>query len=272
MMKIINKIEAKSIITNSGIPGADFVINPYTGCLHGCKYCYADFMNRFTGHTEEWGSYIDAKVNAPALCAKEAKNKKPGVVMFSSVTDCYNPAESDLCLTRECLQNLPKDKFSLSILSKSALASRDIDIFKQFRHIEIGLSFSSHRTEDREIWEPGASNPDEKALTLKKLHDAGIKTYLFISPILPGITEMEEIIKLNLGNFDTIMAEALNLTPKVKAKILPIIKQKYPQLIEVYGSDLDDYWQKKYAEYRSLIKKYHLESTGFHRHGMSIQE
>lgn len=271
-MTDINSIKAKSIITNSGIPGADYVINPYSGCLHGCKYCYADFMNRFTGHIEEWGSFVDAKINAPELCTKEASRKKPGVLMLSSVTDCYNPAEEKLCITRDCLKSLPRDKFKISILTKSALVSRDIEIFRELNEIEVGLSFTSHLSSDREIWEPGAADPQAKAEAMRNMHDAGIQTYLFLSPILPGITEMEKIIKMNLGNFDSIMAEALNLTPRVRAKILPLIEKKYPKLVDLYGGDLEDYWQEKYLEYRDLIKKYNLKSAGFHSHGKSIKE
>lgn len=264
-------IEAKTILTKSAIPGADYVINPYTGCLHGCKYCYADFMYRFTGHTQTWGSHIDAKVNAAELCAREASKKKPGVIMFSSVTDCYNPAEKVFELTKRCLENLPSGKFAISILTKSALASRDIEVFKRFDRIEIGFSFSSHRASDREIWEPAASDPLAKAEAMKKIHEAGIVTYLFISPILPEITDMDEIIKLNYGNFDFIMAEALNLTSRVKGKVLPVVIQNYPTLTEIYDNLGSGYWDKKYLEYKKIIRKYGLESSGFHVHGKSIR-
>lgn len=267
----IEEINAKTILTKSGIPGADYVINPYVGCLHGCKYCYADFMKRFTGHTEEWGEFLDIKTNAAELLGKEKKSDDKGVIMLSSVTDCYNPAEKDYGITRKCLLVLGDGKYIISILSKSALVARDIDIFKKLASIEVGMSFSSHRASDRKVWEPGASDPADKAKALKEIHDAGVKTYLFISPILPGITDMEEIIKLNLGNFDYIMAEALNMVPKVRAKLIPFIESHYPELIELYRGNLDDYFDEKYQEYRSLIEKYGLESRGFHRHGKSIQ-
>ena len=175
-MAKIREIEAKRIITNSGIPGAKYVINPYLGCLHGCKYCYADFMKRFTDHSEDWGDFLDIKINAPALCKEEAERKKPGVIMLSSVTDCYNPEEETSEITKKCLESLPKDKFPLSILSKSSLPVRDLELFKEFEDIEVGFSFTSHRAQDRKIWEPEASGPEAKAKAMKKIHDGGVVT------------------------------------------------------------------------------------------------
>src|SRR5512136_1858886 len=101
----INPIQVKSILQKSGIPGVAYVINPYTGCVHGCVYCYARFMKRFTGHTEKWGTFLDVKANAPELLRKQLKNKQTSFfqdeVFLSSVTDPYLPAETKFQLTRQ---------------------------------------------------------------------------------------------------------------------------------------------------------------------------
>ncbi len=101
----IKKIQSKTILTKSNIPGVDYCINPYVGCSHGCVYCYASFMRRFTGHAnEEWGKFIDIKINAPQVLEKEMiKNPKKGIVLLGSVTDAYQPIERKYKLTRQVL-------------------------------------------------------------------------------------------------------------------------------------------------------------------------
>ena len=77
MVLIIQEIRVKSILTKSGIPGVDYCINPYVGCYHACRYCYATFMKRYTGHTDAWGSFVDVKLNAPEVLQRELKVYSP---------------------------------------------------------------------------------------------------------------------------------------------------------------------------------------------------
>ncbi|MBI5181776.1 MAG: radical SAM protein, partial [Nitrospirae bacterium] len=91
---IIKEIKVKSLLSKSGIPGADYCINPYVGCFHCCRYCYATFMKRFTGHAEPWGSFVDVKINAPEVLEKQLKRAEKGNVIISSVTDAYQPKEA----------------------------------------------------------------------------------------------------------------------------------------------------------------------------------
>jgi DNA repair photolyase len=77
---LVREIECKSILTKSGIEGVDYALNPYVGCEHGCEYCYATFMKRFTGHTEEWGTFVDVRVNAAEVLARQLKRAKPSAV------------------------------------------------------------------------------------------------------------------------------------------------------------------------------------------------
>ena len=106
MNLVIKEKRARSILSKSGIPGIDYCINPYTGCSHGCKYCYATFMKRFTGHMEAWGSFVDVKINAPEVLQRQMKNAPRGNIMISSVTDPYQPIENQYKLTRQCLEVL----------------------------------------------------------------------------------------------------------------------------------------------------------------------
>lgn len=103
-MKIAEKeIITKDLLTKSNLPASDYVINPYIGCPHACKYCYARFMKRFTGHTEEWGNFIDIKNCDKPINLKRIYQKS---VFISSVTDCYNPFEEKYQLTRKILTQL----------------------------------------------------------------------------------------------------------------------------------------------------------------------
>lgn len=127
-MEIIEKqIQVNDYLTKSNLPASDYVINPYAGCPHGCKYCYASFMKRFTGHKEDWGTFVDIKQCNKKINAKKIENKR---VFLSSVTDCYNQFEGKYQLTRNILKQLVNIDCELSISTKSKLILRDIDLLK----------------------------------------------------------------------------------------------------------------------------------------------
>ncbi len=185
MSLLIRKTKVKSIISRSGIGGVDYCINPYVGCFHGCRYCYATFMKRFTGHTEPWGQFVDIKINAPEILEKQLKNMVRGNVMISSVTDPYQPIESRYKLTRHCLEILLEYQFPLDILTKSPLVLRDIELFKKFKDIVVGITITTDDEKIRKIFEPKAPPIRVRINALKELHNKGIETYVFIGPVLP---------------------------------------------------------------------------------------
>jgi DNA repair photolyase len=185
MSLLIKETTVKSILSKTGIPGADYCINPYTGCSHGCKYCYASFMKRFTNHTEPWGSFVDVKINAPNILKKQLMKSKQGNVIVSSVTDPYQPLESRYSLTRKCIEILLQHQFPVDILTKSPLVLRDIDIIKQFKDIEVGITITTNDEGIRRTFEPKAPSTEARIDTLKKLYNSGIRTYAFIGPLLP---------------------------------------------------------------------------------------
>ena len=97
---------SRTVLTKTGIPGYDWCLNPYVGCEHGCSYCYASFMKRFTGHLEPWGAFVDAKVNAPEALRRQLRRIRGGSVLVGTVTDPYQPLERTRRLTRGCLEAL----------------------------------------------------------------------------------------------------------------------------------------------------------------------
>jgi DNA repair photolyase len=178
---IVREIFAKSVLSKSQI--YDYAINPYVGCSHSCRYCYAAFMRRFTGHKEKWGEFVDVKINAPELLAKEIKRKRMGRVWVSGVCDPYQAAEKKYKLTGRCLEILLENQWPLTIQTKSSLVLRDIEILEKFKDIEVGFSITTVDEKIRKLFEPGASLIKERIHALDVLHLRGIKTFAMIAPV-----------------------------------------------------------------------------------------
>jgi DNA repair photolyase len=182
---IVREREAKGILTKTGIPGATWCVNPYGGCAHACRYCYATFMGRYSGHTEPWGTWVDAKVNAPEILDRQLARAVRGKVILSSVTDCYQMAEARYRLTRRCLEALLRHGFPVDVLTKSPLVLRDLDLLREFPDVEVGLTVTTNDERIRKAFEPGAPPIGERLRALAALRDAGIPVYAFVGPLLP---------------------------------------------------------------------------------------
>lgn len=231
------EIEAKSILTKSGI--MDYCVNCYVGCTHGCIYCYARFMKRFSGHEESWGKFLDAKVNAPELLIREVKRKKPGRVFVSSVCDAYQPAEKRYGLTRECLCILIDAGFHPSILTKSKLVMRDFDILLGHSNCDVACTLTTMDEQLRFRIEPGASPTRERIAALEEACNRGIPAGAFLGPFMPGLSDNDEaldalvsaIAPLPLSN---ILADKLNPRPGVWNEVVPFLRRYHPDLIDLY--------------------------------------
>lgn len=220
-------IQAKDYLTKSNLPASDYVINPYVGCPHACKYCYARFMKRFTGHKEEWGTFIDIKQCDKPISLKKLQNKS---VFLSSVTDCYNSFEEKYKVTRKILEQLVNAECSIGISTKSKLILRDIDLLKKCKNLKVSVSINTLDEAFRSDMD-NASSISDRLLTLKELHKQGIYTVLFMSPIFPYITDFKSIIEKTNTYVDEYWFENLNLRGEYKQKILAYIKEKYLLLV-----------------------------------------
>ncbi len=242
-MKVTRK-EVKSLLTKSNLPEADYVINPYIGCQHGCSYCYADFMKRFTGHSgERWGEFIDVKTNGP----ETIKRVKPGsTIVIGSVTDPYQPIEAKEQLTRRTLQHLVLHQPRLEIITKSPLILRDVDLLKQFNNLKVGMSIGILNDEYARELEPYAPSPSNRLDALRKLHKEGIFTYLFMSPILPEFSEIGPLIKKAKRFVDEIYFENLNIRANNRKAVLEFVAKHKPELVEFYKglSKNREYWDR----------------------------
>jgi len=210
MVKIY-EVKAKSVLHKTKVPGADWAINHYSGCMHGCIYCYARFICRWGKRKEKWGEFVDVEINAPELINRESKDKK-GVVVLCTSSDPYLPIEKKYELTRRVLQNL-NPNLELLILTKSDLIIRDIDLFKRFKNCELGLTITTLDENIKRIFEPFSPSSHARLDALKKLKEEGYYTYCFVGPILPYLTDVKEIFKEVSPFVDSFMFEDLNLNP-----------------------------------------------------------
>jgi DNA repair photolyase len=205
MTLVVQEILAKTILSVSKI--YPYVINPYTGCQHGCSYCYARFMKRVTGHKEPWGEFVDVKINAADLLREEIKKKKRKRVWVSGVCDPYQPLEATYRLTRQCLEILAHHDWPVVIQTRSPLVLRDIDIIQDAREFEVGFSVTTADERIRELFEPHAPPITDRIQALGELHKAGIRTYAMIAPVLPGAEGLAELLR---GNVDYILVDRMN--------------------------------------------------------------
>lgn len=258
-MDIIEKeIDTRDYLTKSKLPASDYVINPYVGCPNACKYCYASFMKRFTGHKEEWGSFIDIKKCEKQINVKRIEGKS---VFLSSVTDCYNVFEKKYKITRNILEQIADVDCQVTISTKSVLILRDIDLLKRFKNLKVAFSLNTLDEKFQEDMD-NASKIKERLKALKILHEEKIYTILFMSPIFPYITECQELIDASKDRVCEYWFENLNLRGAYKKVILNYIEINYPHLLEKYKqiyikNDLT-YWKElsyaldKYCSERKL--------------------
>lgn len=256
---ILKTVEVRSIMSKSNLPVCEYSVNPYTGCTHGCKYCYASFMKRFTGHTEDWGTFLDVKI------WPEIKNpgKYAGKELFiGSVTDPYLPQEETFQRTRSLLMQLKGSGAKLSIATKSDLILRDLDLIKTFPDARVSWSINTLDETFRQDMDAAVSI-ERRLSAMETFHRAGIRTTCFISPIFPGITDVEAIIQRAREHCNLIWLENLNLRGSYKPAIMNYIKEKYPRLFplyqEIYTKGNRSYWEMLDAKLKAFTSSIGLD-------------
>jgi DNA repair photolyase len=211
---VVREVEAKSILNPSKIH--DYCVNPYTGCEVGCVYCYAAlFMRRYSGHSEPWGEFVDAKVNAPALLAKQILRAKRGTIWFASVCDPYQPLEERLGLTRRCLEVLAGGDFPVEVQTKSARVRRDLDVIRRIPEAEVGFTVATEDETIARMFERRASPVGERIEVLREFKAAGVRTFAMAGPLLPG--NPERLAARLAGAVERVIIDRMNYVPAVKA-------------------------------------------------------
>lgn len=241
--EIIRDIDVQSVMTRSSLPVGGYSVNPYVGCPHACKYCYASFMKRFTGHTEPWGTFLDVKHWKPVADPHRFDGQR---IVIGSVTDGYNPYEEYYGRTRLLLEQLRGTTAEILICTKSDLVLRDLDLLREFPRVTVSWSINTLDETFRADMDRAVSI-ERRLEAMRRVYEAGIRTVCFVSPIFPGITDPKAIIEQVREFADLVWLENLNLRGSFKATILAYIREKHPELVplyeEIYNRRRTDYWQ-----------------------------
>lgn len=242
----VTEIEAKSILVRSKLPDAEYVVNPYTGCVFGCHYCYASFVGRFVGEPiGNWGNYLYAKINAVPLFEVElVKLRRAGrapSILLSSVTDAYQGAEKKYRLTRGILEALAREPYPgvVGILTKSPLVLRDADLLAAIPRAHVGLTVTT--TDDRlsRFLEVRAPLGSRRLETLAALAARGIETYAFVGPLLPHFRYDREALDalfagLAQAGVRSLYVEHINLRPYIQQRMQRALRSAPPEVQAVY--------------------------------------
>ncbi len=218
-------LECKTALSPSSLPGLDLALNPYRGCEHDCVYCYAPYLFRMA--REEWG-HVRAKTDIPRLVAKEAQRKR-GLIGLSTATDPYQPIEAELGLTRRCLQELVRARARVSVLTKSDLVLRDIDLLSALTEVEVGITITTIEERYASRFEPGAPSPSRRLEALRRLVENNIDCYVLIGPILPLVTErrLDELVgAIKSTGCERAMTDPLRLRPGMIARMRDLVCSK----------------------------------------------
>ncbi len=248
------EILAKTVLSRSGI--GDYSVNCYVGCMHGCVYCYARFMRKFTDHAEPWGKFLDVKINAPLVLSNEVRRKKRGRVFVSSVCDGWQPIEMRYKLTRQCVRILVEAGFHTSILTKSKLVRRDFDILQGYQNCDVGCTLTTTDESLRFRIEPGASPTWERIRVLEEACERGIKAWTFLGPFLPGLTDTDESLDRLMGAIaplplEHVCADKLNMRPGVWGSIIRFLNKYDSRMIDWYEKLFFD--EETHEQYRQSL-------------------
>lgn len=196
---IVREVRVRRALTRSGLPDIDYALNPYIGCSHGCIYCYARLYTGREEVREGWGEVVLVKINLIELLRREASGIR-GVVGVGTVTDPYQPVEEEYGLTGESLKVLLRRGVRVSIQTKSGLVTRDRDILVENRGlVDVGLTITTLDEGTARRLEPGAPPPADRVRALEELSSAGVRTWIFYGPVIPGVNDGEEVVEELVG-------------------------------------------------------------------------
>jgi DNA repair photolyase len=222
---VISEVYCKSALSKSGIYGVDYSLNPYFGCEHSCVYCYVPRMMPGRLRGRAWGSFVEVKVNIPKVLARELRRVSRGRVLVSSITDPYQPIERSYELTRSCLELLASKGLEVTILTKSSLFKRDLDLMDE--KFEVGVTVTTVKSY-REL-EPFSDPPLRRLEALKEASGEGLRTFVFLGPLIPGVVdeELDEILELayNAGA-SYVIVDKLNTRGDVVESIARVLEER----------------------------------------------
>jgi DNA repair photolyase len=256
-----SSMECKTALSPSRLPGLRYSLNPYLGCEHGCAYCYSPSTFRDEWMGSNWGKFVRAKNNIVEVLGREARRKPKGTVGVSTVTDPYQPLEAKLELTRKCIEILSKHDFPVSIQTKSNLVLRDADLIVPEK-FDVGVTIT---TMDRELAskiEPRASPPDARVQVLDEFSSRGVKTWIFLGPIIPEVNDSEDnlrrIIEIAGRTKSRLLYDKLNLKRWVLDRMATLVERERLGLtgrLPVLVGTNSEWWRKTCSTVESICKE-----------------
>jgi DNA repair photolyase len=238
---LINHVESPDV-------GMTWTLNAYRGCEHGCIYCYARPFHEHLGFSSglDFETRIMAKFDAPRLLKQELNKRswKGEPIHMSGVTDCYQPLEKKLRLTRQCLEIMTECRQPVTIITKNHLVTRDIDLYSELARYNaacVGVSVTSLDSSVAAKLEPRASSPQRRLEAIRKLSEAGVPVFVMVAPIVPGLTDQEvpAILKA-VSEAGAVWSgyTIMRLPYQVKALFLDWVRREYPQKAQRMESQL----------------------------------
>jgi len=256
-------ISARTALSNSRIYGVRYALNPFVGCLHGCAYCYARFIRKQYGIEDEWGSFLYVKRDFARLLTKDLAKRKPGVTLVSSTTDPYQPLGKLSEVSRRCLELLLKSGFPVVLMTKNAGVLRDADLLSQYRSVEVGFSFFTYDDSDARNFELRTSPPKDRVRALEEMRKLGIRTFAFIAPFIPIVSErtIEELLENVLPIVDEVYLDKLNIKAGNWRSIKRVLEEKYPEELRAIKRILfNEVLSKRYyEELKEKLNRYDIK-------------
>ncbi len=237
---MVKMIRAKTAVSKTKIPVADFTVNPYIGCSIGCKYCFARFIGPFKSRGTDWGKDIFVKENIVKLLREEIGKLPRGTFFMSTVCDPYQHIERKTMISRRILELLISRSFPIFLMTKSSLIKRDIDLLQKAKDLRVMISITTDRDDVIRILEPGGNSFEERINTLKMLKEVGIEVGAFVGPVLP--MNHERVVGEIAAVTNHVTLDPLNYSWQVKS---------------VFRKHGWDYWltRESFLEVKTIFKK-----------------
>ena len=184
---VITEKPTGSILTRASgfMSDYDYTLNPYSGCSFACSYCYAAFFSRDVELQNSWGQWVQAKTKAVDVLRHMRTNLAGKSVYMSSVTDPYQPIERRLGLVKDLLPILADRGVRLVVQTRSPLVTRDIEVFKRFKHIRVNMTVTTDSRQVQSAFEPQCPTSEKRLRAITQVHEAGINCSITMTPLLP---------------------------------------------------------------------------------------
>jgi DNA repair photolyase len=272
----VGEIDCAAAIGKCGFPGGGWAVNPYVGCAHDCVYCYARFIKRFTGHNEAWGGFVDVRVNMVEVLKKQLKSAKyrEGRIYIGTVTDPYQSLEERYKITRSVLEVLMDYGAGVSILTKSNLVLRDLDLLRKFKDIDVNFTLNSFDEKWKSLVEPNSPSIKDRIEAVKRIVANSIKVYVMVGPYWPFFTDASVMLrKFKELGVSGIFTESFNTVGGNWSGVEGVLTKNCPNLLPEFRQIMfnkekfNEFYDREYEKIMGLSKELNLPATVYFGQG-----